>query len=102
MQSAFPLGFNDNVYHEENISKIPDFDVFSPLEYRKRKSRSHVKRRKRNDKREKCAAQKSNTSLYDLSTKLREHGQHAMLSFLSSLPILVLHILDTEDNRFFD
>ena len=102
LQSAFPPGFHDNVYHEGSISKIPDFDVFSLLEYRKRKSRSHVKRQKRNDKRKKCAAQKSNTSLYDLSTKLREHGQHAMLSFLSSLPILVLHILDTEDNRFYD
>ena len=25
---AFPLGFNDNIYHEDNISKMPDFDVF--------------------------------------------------------------------------
>ena len=28
MQSHFPLGFNDNVYHEGNISKMPDFDDF--------------------------------------------------------------------------
>ena len=27
--SHFPLGFNDNIYHEGNISKMPDFDVFS-------------------------------------------------------------------------
>ena len=26
------LGFNDNIYHEGNISKMPDFDVFSVLE----------------------------------------------------------------------
>ena len=26
--SSFPLGFNDNIYHEGNISKMPDFDVF--------------------------------------------------------------------------
>ena len=28
LQSPFPLGFNDNMYHEGNISKMPDFDVF--------------------------------------------------------------------------
>ena len=28
LQSHFPLGFNDNIYHEGNISKMPDFDVF--------------------------------------------------------------------------
>ena len=38
LQTPFPLGFNDNIYHEGNISKMPDFDVFSPLEIRKRKS----------------------------------------------------------------
>ena len=31
MQSHFPLDFNDNIYHEGNISKMPDFDVFSLL-----------------------------------------------------------------------
>ena len=36
------------------------------------------------------------------SSMLREHGRHAMLSFLSSLPIPVLHILDIEANRFYD
>ena len=24
----FPLDFNDNIYHEGNISKMPDSDVF--------------------------------------------------------------------------
>ena len=54
------------------------------------------------DKHKRCAAQKSNTSLNNLSTKLREHDRHAMLSFLSSLPIPVLPILDIEANRFYD
>ena len=102
LQSASPLGFNDNIYQEGNISKMPDFDVFSLLEIRKRKHRSHGKRQKGNDKRKRCAAQKSDTSLYNLSSKLREHGRHAMLSFLSSLPISVLRILDIEANRFYD
>ena len=102
MQSASPLGFNDTIYQEGNISKMPDVEVFSLLEFRKRKSRSHGKRQKGNDKRKRCAAQKSKTSLNDLSTKQREHGRHAMLSFLSSLSIPVLHILDIEANRFYD
>ena len=38
--------------------------------------------------------QKSNTSLYGLSTNLWEHGRHAMLLFRSSLPLPVLRILD--------
>ena len=41
LQYCSPLGFNDNIYYEGNISKMPDFDVFSVLEFRKRKSRSH-------------------------------------------------------------
>ena len=36
LQSASPLGFNDNIFDDGNISKMPDFDVFSLLEFRKR------------------------------------------------------------------
>ena len=36
LQSASPLGFNDNIYHEGNISKMPDFEVFSLFEFCKR------------------------------------------------------------------
>ena len=102
LQTPFPLGFNDNMYHEGNISKMPDFDVFSLLEIRKRKSRSHGIRKKGNGKRKKRAVKRSNTSLKDLSKVLEDHGRHSMLSFLSSLPISVLRILDTEANKFYD
>ena len=44
LQSPFPLASNDNIYHGSNISKMPDFDDFSVLECKKRKSRSHIKR----------------------------------------------------------
>ena len=71
----------------------------SNLEIRKCKRRSHDKRQKGNDKREICAAQKSCTSFNNLSSKLREHGQYGIVSFLSSLPIPVLHILDIEAIR---
>ena len=41
LQTPYPLEFNDNIYHEGNLSKMPDFDVFSLLEFRKRTARSH-------------------------------------------------------------
>ena len=81
---------------------MPDFDVFSLLEIRKRKSRSHGIRKQGNGKRKKRAVKRSNTSLKDLSKVLEDHGRHSMLSFLSSLPISVLRILDTEANKFYD
>ena len=67
-----------------------------------RKSRSHGIRKKGNGKRKKRAVKRSNTSLKDLSKVLEDHGRHSMLSFLSSLPISVLRILDTEANKFYD
>ena len=45
---------------------------------------------------------KLNTFLNDLAVKLREHGRHSMLSYLSSLPIALLRALDTEANIFYD
>ena len=104
LQTPFPLGFNDNIYHEGNISKMLYFDVFFLLEIRKHKSRSHGIMKKGNSKRKKRAVKRSNTSLKDLSKvfNLEDHGRHSMLSFLSSLPISVLCILDTEANKFYD
>ena len=60
LQTPFPLGFNDNIYHEGNISKMLDFDVFSLLEIRKRKSRSHGIRKKENGKRKKACCKEIN------------------------------------------
>ena len=64
---------------------MPDFDVFSLLEIRKRKSRSHGIRKKANGKRKKRAVKSSNTSLKDLSKVLEDHGQHSMLSTYFSI-----------------
>ena len=99
MQTPSPLGFNDTIYHEGNISKMPSFDVLTLSESRKRKSRSHGIRKKGNVKRKRCAAVKLNTSLNDLAVKLRIHGRHPMLSYLSSLHIAVLRSFDTKANR---
>ena len=55
---------------------MPDFDVLTLSESRKRKSRSHGIRKKGNDKRKRCATMKLNTSLNVLAVKLRIHGRH--------------------------
>ena len=79
LQSPFPLGFNDSIYHEGNISKMPDFDVFfSVLECKKRKSRSHGKYKNGNIMRKICTEKRLNTSLKHLSIVLNNHGQHGL------------------------
>ena len=81
---------------------MPDFDVFSVLECKKRKSRSHGKRKNGNIKRKICIEKLFNTSLKDLSLALTNHGRHGLFSFLSSLPISVLRNLEFEANKLYD
>ena len=33
LQTPHPLGFNDNIYHKGNISRLPDYDVFFFFRY---------------------------------------------------------------------
>ena len=89
LQTPYLLGFNDNIYHEGNLSKMPDFDVFSLLEFRKRTARSHGIKKNGNCKRKSRVQKLANCTLRDLATKLDVHGRHCMLSYLSSLPISV-------------
>ena len=83
LQTPFPLGFNDNIYHQGNISKMPDFDVFSLLDIRRRNRRCRGKRKNGNLKR-------------------KHKNKTFMLSKLSSLSIASLRKLDEEANKFYD
>ena len=69
---------------------MPDFDVFSLLEFRKRTARSHGIKKNGNCKRKTRVHKLANCTLRDLAAKLDVHGRHCMLSYLSSLPISVL------------
>ena len=51
LQTPYPLEFNNTIYHEGYLSKMPDFDVFSLLEFRKRTARSHGTKKNGNCKR---------------------------------------------------
>ena len=69
LQTPYPLGFNDNIYHEGNLSKMPDFDVFSLLECRKRKARSHGIKKNGNCKRKSRVQKLANCTLRDLAKR---------------------------------
>ena len=81
---------------------MPDFDVLSLLEFRKRTARSHEIKKHGNCKRKSRVQKLDNCMLRDLVAQLDVHGRHCMLSYLSSLPISVFCSLDTEANKFYD
>ena len=79
-----------------------DFDVLSLLEFRKCESRSHGSKTKGNKNRKMRAINRTTTSLKCLLQELKENDRHLMLPFLSSLPVSVLHVLETGANKFYD
>ena len=96
LQTPHPLGFNDNIYHEGNISRLPDFDAFSLLDIRKRNNRSHGRRKNGNLKRK----NKHVLTLSELSIILKHSGRHMALSRLVTLSKSSLRNLDIEANKF--
>ena len=81
---------------------MPDSDVFSLLEFRKRTARSHGIKKNGNCKRKSRIQKVAYCTLRDLAAKLDVHGRHCMLSYLSSLPISVVRSLDTEAEKVYD
>ena len=77
LQTSFPLGFNDNIYHQGNISKMPDFCLFSLLDIRMPNRRSRGKRKNGNLKRK--HKNKTFWTLTDL-WKILKSGRHQMLT----------------------
>ena len=99
LQTQHPLGFNDNIYHEGNFSRLPDFDVFfSLLDLGKRNNRSHGKRKNGNLKRK----NKHVLTLSELSIILKHSSRHMALSCLVAFSISSLRNLNIEANKFYD
>ena len=74
LQTPYPLGFNDNIYHEGNLSKMPDFDVFSLLEFHKHTARSHGIKKDGNCKCKSRVQKLANCTFRDQAAKLNVHG----------------------------
>ena len=88
-----------SIYHQGNISKMPEFDVFSLLDIRRHNTRSRGKRKNGNLKRK--HKNKTFWTLTDL-WKILKSGRHQMLLKLSSLSIASLRKLDKEAYKFYD
>jgi hypothetical protein len=97
LQTPYPLGLNDNIYQEGNISKNPDIDVFSILSITKRKRRSHGRRKNHNIKRK----SKSAISMTELFSIFKNSGRHALLSKVTSLSISCLQKVDEEADKIY-
>ena len=95
LQTPYPLGLNDNIYQQGNISKEPFIDIFSVLSIRKRKSRSHGQRKNHNIKRK----SRKLLTVSDLDSVVRSSGKHSMLTLLTSLSIHALKRLDEEADK---
>ena len=102
MQSPFSLGFYDNtcIYHDGDISKMPDF--FSLLECKQPESRSHGKSKKGNIKRKIYTEKRIITSLKELSTALNNHGRHVFFSFFKFLAYFSLTEFRVKGNERYD
>ena len=87
LQTAYPLGLNDQIYGQGNISSAStNINVFSIRPNAKRKHRSHGKRRNR--KLRKRA--RVHRTLRDLLIIARNGGRHELLHALSSIPAVQL------------
>ena len=80
LQTPYPLGFNDNIYHDGNLSKMPYFDVFSLLESCKQTARSYRIKKNGNCIRKSRVQQLADCTLRDLTAKLEVHSRHCMFT----------------------
>ena len=74
---------------------MADFDVFSLLEFRKHKSRSHGLRQKGNKRRKMFAVNRTNTSLKDLLQELKGTSRYSLLSFLKGYYTVFQYALES-------
>ena len=95
LQTPYPLGLNDNILHQGNISNDPSIDIFSLCEIRKRKSRSHGRRQNGNIRRRRCKS----LTLQECLNFLNTGGRHLLLSSISSLPLSQLRLLEQEADK---
>ena len=84
LQTLYPLGLNDQIYQQGNISSVrSNINVFSLKPAVRRKRRSHGVRRNGLSRRK----QRLNSSLDDLLRIAKNNGRHELLHALSSIPV---------------
>ena len=92
LQTAYPLGLNDNIMGQGNISKTSAIDIMHLVSKKLRRRRSHGIRINRN----KRAQHRTSVSLRDLLYIFKNNGRHNLLCKLCSIPIPKLYSIFTE------
>ena len=96
LQTPYPLGLNDQIYQQGNISNNnTNMDVFSLKPDVKRRHRSHGRRRNGTKRRK----SRLNRSVDDLLTIARNNGRHELLHALSTIPVTRLKSISDEADR---
>ena len=98
LQTAYPLGLNDNIYNKGNISKDNSINAFLYCNKRIRNKRSHGTRKNGNIRRK----NKRVLNLNDCYKVLKNSGKHRLLSTLCSLSLPSLKRIDDECNNMFN
>jgi hypothetical protein len=97
LKTPFPLGLNDNIFHVGNLSRLPNFDIFTLFNRKLRNKRSHGKRKNNNVRRR----NRKNLTLADCHKIFTNSGRHTLLSTLSNLPVTTLRNLEEESDMIF-
>ena len=95
LQTAYPLGLNDNIMGKGNISRTSTIDILDIVDKRKRNNRSHGLRINRN----KRAKHRTNFSLKDLLVIFKNNGRHQLLCKLGIISITKLYDIFKESQN---
>ena len=87
LQTAYPLGLNDNIMGKGNISRTSSINIMDIVDKRKRNLRSHGKRINRN----KRAKKRTDYSLKELLLIFKNNGRHQLLCKLGIISIVKLY-----------
>ena len=91
LQTAYPIGLNDNIMGQGNISRTSNIDVLDIVSKNLRNKRSHGKRINRNKRKH----HRISISLSNLLTIFKNNGRHNLFNKLCTIPVLKLNsILD--------
>lgn len=94
LQTAYPLGLNDKILGQGNISKT-HIDVINIVDKRLRNNRSHGKRKNRNQR----IKHRINYTLADLLSIIKNNGRHQVLCKLGQIPISKLYAIFLECDK---
>ena len=92
LQTAYPLGLNDNIMGQGSISRSSNINVMNLVIPRKRNKRSHGKRINRNVRKQ----HRSDSSITDLIKIFKNNGRHHLFCKLCSIPISKLNSIRLE------